>query len=89
MNSAAVYERISRRIDAYENDMIKMQYELTSIPAMSPDNGGDGEFEKVRCVLSCLHELKLPHALHINAPDDSVSAGIRPNLIVHIPGRNP
>ena len=89
MNSAAVYESISRRIDAYENAMIKMQYELTAIPAMSPDNGGDGEFEKVQHLLSCLHELKFPQALHINAPDDRVSAGIRPNLIVHIPGRNP
>ena len=89
MKSAAVYERISRRIDAYENAMIKMQYELTAIPAMSPDNGGDGEFEKVQCILSCLHKLKFPHALHINAPDDRVSAGIRPNLIVHMPGRNP
>lgn len=65
-----------------------MQYELTAIPAMSPDNGGDGEFEKVQHILSCLREMKFPHAIHINAPDDRVSAGIRPNLIIHIPGKN-
>jgi succinyl-diaminopimelate desuccinylase len=89
MNSVAVYERISRRIDAYKNAMIKMQYELTAIPAMSPDNGGDGEFEKAQCILSYLSEMGFQQTIQINAPDDRVSDGIRPNLIVHIPGKNP
>ena len=88
MNTAAVYEKISRRIDTYENAMIKMQYDLTAIPAISPDNGGDGEFEKAQCILSYLREMEFPHTIHINAPDDRVSTGIRPNLIVHIPGKN-
>lgn len=89
MNTAAVFENISRRIDTYERAMIKMQYDLTAIPAMSPDNGGDGEFEKAQCILSYLSKMEFPHTLQINASDERVSTGIRPNLIVHIPGKNP
>jgi succinyl-diaminopimelate desuccinylase len=89
MNNIAVYEKIDRRIVAYEKAMIKMQYELTAIPAMSPENGGDGESEKAKCILSYLSEMEFPHAIQLNAPDDRVSAGNRPNLIVHLPGKNP
>src|SRR5512136_385915 len=89
MNTITAYENIFRRIDAYENAMIKMQFDLTAIPAMSPDNGGDGEFEKAQRILSYLNEMDFPDIKQINAPDDRVSSGIRPNLIVTIPGKNP
>jgi len=89
MNTITAYENIFRRIDAYENAMIKMQFDLTAIPAMSPDNGGDGEFEKAQRILSYLNEMDFPDIKQINAPDDRVSSGIRPNLIVNIPGKNP
>jgi acetylornithine deacetylase or succinyl-diaminopimelate desuccinylase len=69
--------------------MIKMQYDLTAIPAMSPDNGGDGEFDKAQLILKYLGVMNFPNVVQINAPDSRTSSGIRPNLIVTIPGNNP
>jgi succinyl-diaminopimelate desuccinylase len=82
-------DRIISRIDSYEDAMIKMQYDLTAIPAMSPDNGGDGEFDKAQLILKYLGAMNFPTVVQINAPDSRTSSGIRPNLVVTIPGKNP
>jgi succinyl-diaminopimelate desuccinylase len=50
-----------------------MQIGLTSIPAISPDNGGDGEYNKVQYILSSLDKMDFKNIIHINAPDGRVS----------------
>ena len=82
------FENISERIDAFRDVMIEMQIALTAIPAISPDNGGDGEFEKARYLSSCLKQMNFPDPIELHAPDERVSSGIRPNLIFKIPGKN-
>ena len=47
MINKAIKDRIFRRIDSYVADMIDLQIKLTAIPALSPDNQGTGEAEKV------------------------------------------
>lgn len=88
MIDISAFEKIASRIDTYKDAMIKMQMDLTAIPAMSPDNGGDGEYEKVKYLLSQLRNAKFPNIIEIEAPDCRVSAGIRPNILVTIPGKN-
>jgi len=82
-------ERIMRRIDSYRDAMVTMQFDLTAIPALSPDNGGDGEFDKAQLILKYLSVMNFPNVVQINAPDNRTSSGIRPNLVVTIPGNNP
>jgi succinyl-diaminopimelate desuccinylase len=83
------FERIKSRIDSYENDMIQLQIDLTSIPALSPENGGDGEYEKAKFLSGYLASKGFKHIEEFNAPDERVSSGIRPNIVVRIPGKNP
>ena len=83
-----VFESLARRIDSYEQAMIDLQVSLTAIPALSPENGGNGEYEKSRFLLSFLCRLGFPAVKEINAPDARVSSGIRPNLVVTLPGKN-
>jgi succinyl-diaminopimelate desuccinylase len=78
-----------KRIDSYRDAMITMQFDLTAVPAMSPDNGGDGEFNKAHLILKYLSMMNFPNVVEINAPDSRTSSGIRPNLVVTIPGNNP
>lgn len=82
------FNSIARRIDTFKDDMINMQIALTTIPAISPDNGGDGEFEKAKYLSSCLKQMNFPDPIEFHAPDERVSSGIRPNLIFKIPGKN-
>jgi len=83
------FETIIRRINSYKDAMIKLQVDLTAIPAMSPDNGGDGEFNKAQFIFKYLTVMNFPNVVEIDAPDSRTSSGIRPNLVVTIPGNNP
>ena len=82
------FNRICNRIDSYEDAMIEMQIDLTAIPALSPDNGGDGELKKAKYISSCIKKMNSPDVIELNAPDGRISSGIRPNLIITIPGKN-
>jgi succinyl-diaminopimelate desuccinylase len=84
-----VFDKLLTKIDSYEESMIKMQIALTAIPAISPDNAGDGEFDKAKYLSSCLEKMNFPGPLELSAPDERVSSGLRPNLIYLIPGKNP
>ncbi|MEA1936385.1 MAG: M20 family metallo-hydrolase [Thermodesulfobacteriota bacterium] len=85
---AKVFKRIANRIDSYKDDMVRMQIGLTAIPALAPDNGGDGEYEKAKFLIEYLYDLGFSDIREYNAPDVRVSSGIRPNIITTIPGGN-
>lgn len=81
------YERISSRIESYRDDMIELQQGLTAIPAVGPQNGGDGEMLKALFLKKRLQEMGFTEYEHFDAPDESVSAGYRPNFLTKIAGK--
>jgi len=87
MIDSVIFKKIKRRIEQYRDEMIRMQIELSAIPALSPDNGGQGEFEKARYLLTKLNDLGFTQIQEINAPDSRVSSGVRPNILVTVPGK--
>jgi succinyl-diaminopimelate desuccinylase len=89
MIDRGVFQRIAKRIEGYERDMIRLQFALTAIPALAPENGGDGESKKAEFLVRWLRETGFPHVETCDAPDRRVTGGARPNLIARIPGRNP
>ena len=88
MIDQAAFDAVQKRIDSYREAMIRMQIGLTAIPALSPENGGDGEWEKSRYLLANLRKLGFTAIREINAPDGRVTAGVRPNILVTVPGRD-
>lgn len=82
------FKRIVRCIETYEQEMISLQIGLCAIPALAPENGGDGECRKAAFLKSYLSGAGFSPVEEISAPDDRVSSGVRPNLIVRIPGKN-
>jgi len=83
-----IFKRISARIDSYRNEMIELQRGLCAIPAVGPDNGGDGEFLKANFLKEKLRELGFKNFKHYDAQDNRVKSGIRPNFITTIAGKN-
>lgn len=77
-----------KSLDAMRDQVIDLQKHLVAIPALGPDNGGDGELEKTRFLREYLENLGITRFEEINAPDSRVSAGYRPNLAAVIPGRD-
>jgi succinyl-diaminopimelate desuccinylase len=76
-------------IDSLESESISLQRVLTSIPAVAPDSGGDGEEKKADFIRSILRGLPCDELIEAPAPDPRVSAGRRPNLIATFRGANP
>ncbi len=67
---------------------IELEKLLTSIKAMAPQSGGDGESEKCAALKKWLFLHGFEHLEQYDAPDSRVSAGVRPNLVATIPGQS-
>ncbi|MDD5723592.1 MAG: M20 family metallo-hydrolase [Syntrophales bacterium] len=83
-----LFERISKRIDSYESDMVALQIGLTAIPALAPENGGNGEYKKAGYLVERLEQLGFDNIRKFDAPDDRVVFNCRPNIVATIPGEN-
>ena len=82
------FQRMSQKIDSYREQMIELQAALTAIPAVGPENGGDGELLKANFLKQHLMELGFKNFRHYDAQDNRVSSGIRPNFVTTIEGNN-
>ncbi len=78
-------QQIIEKAQSFKAQIIEAQRELVAIPALGPDNGGDGEMAKARLVQSWLEDLGL-QIQRIDAPDDRVPGGLRPNIAAVLPG---
>ena len=83
-----IFNRISRRIDSYRSEMIALQIALSAIPAVGPENDGDGELLKAVFLKKRLKEMGFRNFRNYDSPDKRVSSKIRPNIITTIVGKN-
>ena len=73
----------------HKSDIIGLEKLLTSIPAIAPEGGGDGEALKCGALEKWLKENGFENVQRFEAPDSRVSAEVRPSLVVTIPGSIP
>ena len=83
----AEVDRIYGAIEKSSGEMIELQKGLTAIPALGPDNGGEGEAKKAEFLERWLGEnLRFDSIEHYDAPDDRVPSGKRPNIVALMKG---
>ena len=70
------------------SQIIELQTLLTSIPAIAPEGGGDGETKKCDALQDWLKKNGFEYIERFEAPDSRVSSGKRPSLVVTIPGQD-
>ncbi|MBN1465652.1 M20 family metallo-hydrolase [candidate division KSB1 bacterium] len=81
-------DKVLNRIDGYRETVIHWQKNLVSIRALAPESGGDGEIDKAKYVRTILEEIGFDEIKQIDAPDERVSGGVRPNLLAKMAGEN-
>ncbi|MHC4871123.1 MAG: M20 family metallo-hydrolase [Planctomycetota bacterium] len=82
------YNTVARKIDSYTNEMVDFQKAITAVKALSPKNGGNGEFDKSEHIKNYLKSCGITDIQEINVPDKEAKNSIRPNLIAKIPGKS-
>ncbi len=81
--SSNVFSFLERRRElAFELESL-----LTSNPALAPEAGGEGELTKCLALEEKLRALGFAHFERLDAKDGRVPSGIRPNLVVTVPGK--
>lgn len=86
-----VLEAICDHIDSQELPLVELQKQLVAIPALGPENSDgptEAEMPKARFLAEYLVQCGLPEPRWINAPDERVAGGFRPNLACILPGED-
>lgn len=81
--------RIVTALQGRADRVVAWQRALTALPALGPENGGQGEEAKARCLEAELRRMGMPRIWRLDAPDSRVACGFRPNIVARLPGRTP
>jgi succinyl-diaminopimelate desuccinylase len=82
----SVLKKLTKTIDGYKKEVIRLQTELCKIPALGPESGGEGEVKKAAFLKSYLKSIGFKDIKQYDAPDKRVPCGYRPNLVALMPG---
>jgi len=78
--------RVSKEIEKLQEQMVQSLIELIQIPAVGPENGGEGESRKAEKLVEICKRLKFDKIETFEASDDRVQCKKRPNVIVYVKG---
>ena len=84
----ATFETVQKYIRSREKDMVQLEKLLTENPALAPENGGQGELNKALALTEWLTENGFSDIQSFDAPDSRVESGVRPSLVVTVPGES-
>jgi succinyl-diaminopimelate desuccinylase len=79
-------EKAFKWLDGTAEAMVELESLLSSIPAIAPESGGQGEMRKAESLIGWLGSKGIHEIERYDAPDARVPGGRRPNLVATIPG---
>ncbi|HOX31336.1 MAG TPA: M20 family metallo-hydrolase [Spirochaetales bacterium] len=80
-------DKIFAYLDAATEGYVELESLLTSIPAIAPEAGGEGEARKAEALLAWLAKRGIARIERYDSPDPRVPGGRRPNIVATIPGK--
>ncbi|MCW4045157.1 MAG: M20 family metallo-hydrolase [Candidatus Bathyarchaeota archaeon] len=81
------HEALFREIEKLRTEMTKALMELIRVPAIAPENGGDGEMQKAEKLMKILETVGFDRIERHDAEDQRVSARKRPNIVAYYHGK--
>jgi len=77
---------VSEEIEKLRDEMVNVLVELVKIPAISPDSGGEGEYDKAQKLLEIIRGWPFDKIERYDAPDPRAKNGVRPNILAYYYG---
>jgi len=81
-------KELSREVEALRSEMVEALMRLIRVPAISPDYGGEGEYEKAERLLEIMEGWGFDRVERYDAPDPRAKGGVRPNIIAYYYGED-
>jgi succinyl-diaminopimelate desuccinylase len=81
-------QRIFAEIERQKDEMTQTLMELIRVPAVAPENGGEGESKKAEKLMQILQTVGFGKIERFDAKDDRVPSKKRPNIIAYHGGEN-
>ncbi|MGC9346118.1 MAG: M20 family metallo-hydrolase [Candidatus Bathyarchaeales archaeon] len=82
------FENVSAEIESLRDEMTHALMELIRIPAIAPENNGEGESKKAEKLMQILETIGFDKIEHYDAEDERVPSKKRPNIIAYYSGEN-
>jgi len=79
-------EVVSKEVERLRDEMVETLIELIKIPAISPDSGGEGEYDKAQKLLEIIKGWPFDKIERYDAPDPRAKNGVRPNILAYYYG---
>jgi succinyl-diaminopimelate desuccinylase len=84
MNNQSIFSEIEKQRD----EMIQALKEIIRIPAIAPENAGEGELKKAERLVRILETVGFDKIERFDAEDERVPSGKRPNVVAYCYGEN-
>jgi succinyl-diaminopimelate desuccinylase len=82
------YQSIFSEIERQKDKMAQTLMELIRVPAIAPENNGEGELRKTEKLVQILEVVGFDKIEHFDAEDERVPSKKRPNVIAYCYGEN-
>ncbi len=81
-------QELFSEIDKQKDEIVNTLMELIKIPAISPQNGGEGEMKKAEKLMQILETVGFDKIERHDAADKTAQSGKRPNIAAYLYGDN-
>ena len=82
-------QKVFSEIEKLKTGMTSVLMELIRIPAVAPENGGEGELKKAEKLTQILETIGFDKIERYDAEDKRVPSGKRPNIVAYYNGDSP
>ncbi len=79
-------QTLFQQVEKLKPEMISTLMQLIRIPAIGPENGGEGEYKKAQALIQLLSEVGFDKIDQYDAIDPRVPSGLRPNIVAYLNG---
>ncbi len=88
MSTLAENQMVFAKIDEFKKEIADSLMNLIKIPAIGPENNGEGEAQKAQALMQILREIGFDKIEQYDAEDPKVPTGKRPNIIAYLNGES-
>lgn len=77
---------LAEAVESFRDEMVSTLMKLIEVPAIGPDNGGEGELDKASRLQEIISGWPFDKIERIDVPDRRAKGGVRPNILAYYYG---